>query len=88
MSDLNRINDESLENVVGGALRTVQNEAVDYANVREQPGLSSKVFFTVNNGQQVETTGNKVMRDGYMWYEIRLAGAYDYGWISGSLIGY
>ena len=36
----------------------------------------------------LETTGNKITRDGYTWYEVNLAGAYDYGWIAGSLIGY
>ena len=88
MSDMNKINDEALENVSGGVVRTVHNDAVDYANVREQPGLNSQVYFTVKNGQEVHTTGNKVTRDGYTWYEIHLAGKYQYGWISGSLIGY
>ena len=40
------------------------------------------------NGTQVYTTGRKVKKDGYVWYEIMLAGAYDTGWIAGSLIGF
>ncbi len=48
----------------------------------------NKVFFTIPNGTQVYTTGRKVKKDGYVWYEIMLAGAYDTGWIAGSLIGF
>lgn len=88
MENLNKINEEALENVVGGVKRIVHNDAVSYANIREKPGLDSRVFFTVDNGEAVYTTGNKITRDGYTWYEIHLAGKYDYGWIAGSLIGY
>ena len=88
MTEMKKINDQALENVVGGVNRTVHNDAVSYANVREKPGLDSKVFFTVKNGQEVTLTGNKVSKDGYVWYEIMLAGAYDTGWIAGSLIGF
>jgi len=88
MTDMNKINFEALENVAGGAERTVHNDAVSYANCRKEPGLDSKVFFTIPNGTVVTTTGKKVKKDGYVWYEIMLAGAYDTGWIAGSLIGY
>ena len=57
----NFLNDEALGEVVGGVTRIVENDSVGYANIREEPGLNSKVFFT---------------------------GAYDTGWIAGSLIGY
>ena len=80
MTDMNKINFEALENVAGGAERKVYNDAVSYANCRKEPGLNSKVFFTI--------TGRKVKKDGYVWYEIMLAGAYDTGWIAGSLIGF
>ena len=76
MTDMNKINFEALENVAGGAERKVYNDAVSYANCRKEPGLNSKVFFTM------------VKKDGYVWYEIMLAGAYDTGWIAGSLIGF
>ena len=89
MTDMNKINVEALENVAGGyESRTVYNDAVSYANIRKAPGLDSKVFFTIKNGEQVITTGKKVKKDGYVWYEIMLAGAYDTGWIAGSLIGF
>ena len=89
MTDMNKINVEALENVAGGYEKhTVHNNAVSYANIRKAPGLDSKVFFTIKNGEQVLTTGKKVKKDGYVWYEIMLAGAYDTGWIAGSLIGF
>ena len=89
MTDMNKINVAALENVAGGYERhTVHNDAVSYANIRKAPGLDSKVFFTIKNGEQVITTGKKVKKDGYVWYEIMLAGAYDTGWIAGSLIGF
>jgi len=89
MTDMNKINVEALENVAGGYEKhTVHNDAVSYANIRKAPGLDSKVFFTIKNGEQVLTTGRKVKKDGYVWYEIMLAGAYDTGWIAGSLIGF
>ena len=84
----NKINDEALEKVVGGATRTVHNDAVPYAHVRSNPGLDSEIYFDFDNGHTVETTGKVVHKDGYDWYQIHLAGAYTYGWISGSLIGY
>ncbi len=81
MTDMNKINVAALENVAGGyETHTVHNDA--------EPGLNSKVFFTIPNGTQVYTTGRKVKKDGYVWYEIMLAGAYDTGWIAGSLIGF
>ena len=89
MTDMNKINVEALENVAGGYEKhTVHNDAVSYANIRKAPGLDSKVFFTIKNGEQVITTGKKVKKDGYVWYEIMLAGAYDTGWIAGSVIGF
>ena len=35
MEEMNKINVDELENVAGGATRTVANDAVNYANVRE-----------------------------------------------------
>ena len=90
MKEFEKINENILENVTGGVRRTVYNDAVGYANLRKAPGLNSDVFFTLRNGNRVDTTGNKVTKDGYTWYEVRLV---DYdtgwtGWIAGSLIGY
>ena len=88
MTDIRKINDTELNDVVGGKRVVVHNDSVNYANVRVTPGLNTEVLFTVKNGTELYTTGNKITRDGYTWYEVNLAGAYDYGWIAGSLIGY
>ncbi len=42
----------------------------------------------LNNGTKVKTTGNKIKKDGYVWYEITLENGSDNAWIAGSLIGY
>ena len=89
MTEMNKINDAALENVVGGATRTVQNDAVNYANVRNEPGLDSKIIGKIMNGNTVQTTGYHVQKDGYDWYEIKMAAAgHPTAWIAGSLIGY
>ncbi len=88
MNEMNRINEEALEEVVGGALRTVHNDSVPYANVRETPGLHGTVAAKLANGTKVRTTGKTVKKDGYIWYEITLASGSDNAWIAGSLIGY
>ena len=38
------INDMELDNVTGGATRTVKNNSLKYANIREGAGLKSKVI--------------------------------------------
>ena len=82
------INDMELDNVTGGATRTVKNNSLKYANIREGAGLKSKVITKLNNGTKVKTTGNKIKKDGYVWYEITLENGSDNAWIAGSLIGY
>ena len=86
MSDMNKINDESLENVVGGKLRRIYNDSASYANIRGAAGLHSKVLFKMNNGEMVDTTGNHINRDNIEWYEIYLDDN-KYGWIAGHFIG-
>ena len=83
MADMNKINEESLENVSGGARRTVHNDAVGYALVRSGPGKSYGEEYRVYNGETVYTTGSVRYADGYDWYELT-----DGNWIAGSLIGY
>ena len=83
MADINKINDESLENVTGGVKRIVQNDAVNYANVRSGPGLKYEVEYKAFNGTEVYTTGKIRYADGYDWYQLD-----DGCWIAGSLIGY
>ena len=47
------INDMELDNVTGGATRTVKNNSLNYANVREGAGLKSKVITkTVMSGMR------------------------------------
>ena len=56
------INDMELDNVTGGATRTVKNNSLKYANIREGAGLKSKVITKLNNGTKVKTTGNKIKK--------------------------
>ena len=85
-----KINVNDLEQVVGGKQNVVNNPHKGYAyvNCRKEPRLDADVFFTIPNGTEVYPTGNVVHNDGFDWYEINLAGAYDYGWVAGHLIGY
>ena len=55
---------------------------------KTEPDLNAPVFFTIPNGTEVFPTGRVVRNNGFDWYEINLAGAYDYGWVAGHLIGH
>lgn len=87
MSDMNKINSEALNEVTGGKICTIHNPDASYVNIRSQAGLQATVLFKMNNGDKVDTTGNKINRDGFDWYEIYLDGG-RYGWIAGHFIGY
>ena len=84
---MNKVNEIALENVTGGKIRTIDNPDASYVNIRNQPGLQGDVLFRMKNGQKVDTTGNKINRDGFTWYEIYLDGG-KFGWIAGHFIGY
>lgn len=84
---MNKVNEIALENVTGGRIRTIENPDASYVNIRSQAGLQADVLFRMKNGQKVDTTGNKINRDGFNWYEIYLDGG-KYGWIAGHFIGY
>ncbi len=88
MADMEKLNLDELDNAVGGRTVIIQNDATTYANIRKQPGLGSEVILEVDNGNKLETTGNKVKKDGYVWYEVKLPRKSGTGWIAGSLIGY
>ena len=89
MSEMKKVNADALENVVGGKDVQVNNPSVPYANLRTAPGLDSGIKCRLDNGDWVGTTGRKVEKDGYVWYEVYVLGCEDYGgWIAGSLIGY
>lgn len=86
---MKKIDGQDLENVVGGKDCQVHNDAVPYANLRTAPGLDAPVRIKLENGDWVCTTGGKVKKDGYVWYEVYVIGSEDLGgWIAGSLIGF
>ena len=88
MTEMNKISLEALEEITGGKIVTVANDAVNYANIRHTPGLNGKVAAKVYNGTKLRTTGLKVTKDGYVWYEVTLLDGSDNAWIAGSLIGF
>ena len=81
--EMKKVNEEALEEVVGGKKRQVHNTSVNYANLRESP--NGKVIGRVYNGEWVDTTGAHKFKGDYEWYEVEYDG--DYYWIAGSLIG-
>ena len=83
MTDINKVNDEALENVTGGARRIVSGSPVGYAHVRTGPGKGYEVAYDVDNGCAVYTTGRHTWNGDYNWYELTNG-----CWIAGSLIGY
>ena len=83
MSDKQKLTDEALETVIGGARRTVHNDSCGYANVRSGPGKGYEVEYRVYNGTDVYTTGSVRYADGYEWYQLD-----DGNWIAGNVIGY
>ena len=62
MTEMKKINDQALENVVGGVTRTINNDAVNYANIRDDAGLNAPVLTKMKNGTKVELTGNPKSR--------------------------
>lgn len=89
MKNMEKLNAKELENVAGGQMNVVNNphNGYEYINCKKEPGLDSEVFFTIPNGTELFPTGRVILKDGINWYEINLAGAYDYGWVAGHLIG-
>ena len=89
MSEMDKINIDALEEVTGGVMRTVQNDAANYANIRRAPGLDAKIIAKVYNGTKLRTATTRTFKkDGYVWYEVTLPDGSDKGWVAGSLIGY
>ncbi len=85
MSDMNKINEESLENVVGGAKRVVDTGDDRNAAIRVAPGLNMEQTASLKNGTVVNATGNFKSVDGRNWAEIDFP---VHGWIKASIIGY
>ncbi len=88
MTNMVKINDQELENVVGGRTVTVRNDASSYTNLRAKAGLKSDVVLRLENGDLLETTGKTKQKDGYVWYQVYVIGAEDcFGWVAASLVG-
>ena len=87
MSEIRKINEDSLNEVTGGKIRTIYNPDADYVNIRSTPGMESRVMFRMNNGDIVDTTGLVVNKDGLDWYEFYLDDDV-MGWLCGYFIGY
>lgn len=85
---MEKIAEELLDNVVGGAKRVINNTNAGYANILKSPSLHADVTCKLVNGTPVETTGKKHKNDGYTWYEIALSDGTPVGWITGNLLGY
>ena len=83
MADMNKLNDEELKNVIGGARRTVSNDSSSYVWVRSGPGKQYDEQYKVYNGDTVYTTGYHEYSGGCDWYELD-----DGNYIAGFLIGY
>jgi uncharacterized protein YgiM (DUF1202 family) len=72
MSDnINKISDEALDNVTGGARKVVYGDSTDYVNLRKGPGLSYKKVGELYDGDVVYTV-DKVYNedDGYSWTKL------------------
>lgn len=81
MSDVNKINDQQLEDVTGGRIRVIRNSDAGYANIRSGAGMDYEVLLTLNNGREVDTTGKVKYADGFDWCQIYLDNG-DYGWVA------
>ena len=81
-----KLDDEMLDNVVGGIKATINTRANSNAVVRSGPSKQSNQVDSLCNGTSVRTSGESVYndRDGITWYEI-----YEpiHGWVEGSIIG-
>ena len=80
MTDMVKLNDQELENAVGGRTVTVQNSASPYTNLRAKAGLKSDVVLRLENGDLLETTGKKKQKDGYVWYQVYVIGGSQVRW--------
>lgn len=78
--DMNRINDEMLEAVTGGAEMRVCTKTT-FVYVRSGPGEGFDSIYKVRNGSVVRTTGLEKKNGGQTWCE--LSGG---GWISKSVL--
>lgn len=87
MAEKSMLNEEELQNVSGGVNRYVNTGTTQSAVVRSGAGLNFAQIGSLQNGSQVNLTGNTGANgvDGITWFEINYP---MYGWIAGSLIGF
>ena len=87
MGAMNRMDDESLDNVVGGAIRTVHTGSNKNAALRNGPGTGFDQIDSLRNGTKVDTTGRRIYNedDDRYFCEVRVNG--QKGWIAASIIG-
>lgn len=86
MSEMKKLSENELEEVVGGVILTIKNDSLKFADVREKPGLKNPVIATLENGTKVRTTGLKIKKDGRTWYEVTLLSGSDNAWIPGDML--
>ena len=86
MSEMNKINVDALENVVGGVTKTVDTNTTQNAAVRSGPGTNFEQIASLKNGTKVNYTGRVEYsrKDGRNFAEISSP---VYGWIAASIIG-
>lgn len=79
------INEEMLEQVVGGVERTVNTNTTQNAAVRSGAGKSFDQIASLKNGTKVNATGRFMQADGRNWAEVDSPVK---GWIAASILGY
>ncbi len=87
MAGKSMLNENELQNVSGGASRTINTGTTQPGVVRSGAGLNFSQIASLPSGTQVNTTGNVGSNgmDGITWFEINYPVC---GWIAGSLIGF
>lgn len=86
MTEMNKINAEALENVIGGAAKTVNTNTKQNAAVRSGPGTNFEQIASLPNNTTVNFTGKIVFseKDGRNFAEISSPVR---GFIAASIIG-
>ena len=79
------MNDQELDNVIGGEYRVVNTGDTRDAAIRSYPGLNAPVVATLPNGTVANSTGRFAYADGRNWAEINQPVQ---GWIKGAILGY
>ena len=85
MTEMNKINDAALEEVTGGATRTVNTGTSQNAAVRCGAGKGYEQIDSLKNGTKVNATGVFKEADGRSWAQIDSPVN---GWIAASILGY